>query len=152
MPELSTESIIMSSNDNSITLTTHRVIQKTNEINKEIFLKDIVSQEVVKRRHGYYKKLALIFGVPTAILLLLFLFKVGPFESAASEEAGLLIAIPAILTCIALYFLLTTYEKCLRLVGKFNEVEFSLKDLDQSSLNKFLNRLTVESDNRKRES
>jgi len=151
MAGLSKEEIIMTSNDNAITLTTHRVLQKTSELNKEILLKDIVSQEVVKKQHRYYKILSLLFGIPTIILFFLYLSKSSPFDRTGDNETATLIVIPLILTIISVYLLLTTHEKFLKIAGRFNEIEFTLKDLNESSLNKFLNRLTVESDNRKRE-
>ena len=43
MAGLSKEEIIMTSNDNAITLTTHRVLQKTSELNKEIIMNKIKS-------------------------------------------------------------------------------------------------------------
>jgi mevalonate kinase len=159
MAQLSKEEIIMTSNDNSITLTTHRILQKTSEINKEILLRDIVSQEVIKKRHRYYKILSLLFGIPTTILALLYITKSDPFETTIDtmfdrsngNGASAISIVLAILTFISVYLLLTTSEKYLRISGRFNEIEFSLKDLSNSSRNKFLNRLTIESDNRKRE-
>src|SRR5574343_92095 len=159
MALLSKEEIIMTSDDNAITLTTLRVLQKTSEVNKEILLKDIVSQEIIRKRSGYYKVLSLVFGIPTFILWCLFVTKSRPFERTIDNmfdrtnengEAEIII-IPLILTIISIYLLLTTSEKYLRISGRFNEIEFTIRDLSQSSLNKFLNRLTIESDNRKRE-
>ena len=172
MAGLTKEEIIMSSNDNSITLTTHRVLQKTSEINKEILLKDIVSQEVVRKRHKYYKILSLLFGIPSVILFFLYLTKSGPFERTINtilkqaykdgfltteldgtneNGANTILVVLFVLTLISLCLLFTTSERHLKIAGRFNEIEFSQKDLSDSSLNKFINRLTVESDNRKRE-
>ena len=151
MAGLSKEEIIMTSNDNAITLTTHRVLHKTSKLNREILLKDIVSQEVVKKRHRYYKILSLFFGILTIVLFLLYLSKSTPFDRTGETETAAIFVISIIFTFISLFLLLITNEKFLNITGRFNEIEFSLKDLNESSLNKFLNRLTVESDNRKRE-
>jgi len=57
MDSLKDEKILMISNDNSITLKTHRVFQRTETSNKEILLKNIISHEIVKRKMTYYKVL-----------------------------------------------------------------------------------------------
>ena len=113
----------------------------------------------MKKRHRYYKILSLLFGIPTIILSLLYLTKSGPFERTIEtvfdrtneNGANAILIVLLILTLISVYLLQTTSEKWLKISGRFNEIEFTLKDLTDSSLNKFLNRLTVESDNRKRE-
>jgi len=151
MTPLSKEEIVLSSNDNSITLTTHRVMQKTSLVTKEMFLKDILSHEVLKKRPKYYLIIFIIFGVLSLILSYLYLQKSSPFDNPEENATIVLLIIPISITFFACLFYIFTYEKFLKISGKFNEIEFSLKYLSQDGLNKFLNRLAVESDNRKKE-
>ena len=51
----------------------------------------------------------------------------------------------------ALHTHMAAHVKYLKISGRFNDIEFSLKNLSEQSLNKFLSRLIIESDNRKRE-
>jgi uncharacterized membrane protein len=148
MPEISKEEIIMSSNDNSVTLTTHRVLYKTSTANKELLLKDMMAYEVIKKRANYYKVLLIVFG---ALTVLLYLLKISNSSEVSEEQKNTPLIISAILTGISLVLFLDRTEKFLKISGRFNEIEFSLKDLSEKSLNKFLNRLSIESDNRKRE-
>lgn len=150
MPGLANETILMNSDDNSVTLTTHRVLFKTSNVNKEIMLKDLVSHEIIKKRANYYKKLLIFFGAITILAFIIFIAN-GPY-AYVSDGTKVSIFFPLTLTGIALFLFLDRTEKYLKLSGRFNEIEFSLSNLSESSLNKFLNRLIVESDNRKRES
>ncbi len=151
MSTLSKEEVILSSNDNSITLTTHRILQKTKDTSKEIFLKDILSHEVIRRRSKYYLLVFVIFGILSLIQYLLYLQKSSPFNDPNEGETSAIPIIPALITGFALLFYLTTIERFLKISGRFNELEFSLKRLSQDSLNKFISRMAVESDNRKKE-
>lgn len=141
----------MSSNDNAITLTTHRVLQKSSESNKEIMLKDIVSHEVIKKRSKYYLFLTVFFITLLIICTIFYFSQGGTIEYTEINTVTAIIGIFFILTLFALYLYIMTREKFLKLTGRFNEIEFPLNNLNKSSLNKFLNRLTVESENRKRE-
>ena len=141
----------MTSNDNSITLTTHRVLQKTAEVNKEIFLKDIVSHEIIRKRHKYFQILTFLFGIPTVFIYALYFSEASMFNRMSEGETISLLVISFVLTFLSAFYFLTTHEKFFRISGRFSDIEFSIKGLGQSGLNKFANRLSVESDNRKKE-
>ena len=151
MAGLSKEEIIMSSNDNSITLTTHRILQKSTQVHKEMMLKDILAHEIIKKRSNYYKILSLFFGVLTIFLFILYFTKSSPFDLAGKTEILVMLIVPLILATISIFLLLSSHVKYLKISGRFNDIEFSLKNLSEQSLNKFLSRLIIESDNRKRE-
>ncbi len=151
MSNLSKEEVLLSSNDNSITLTTHRVLQKTSKINKEILLKDIVGTEIVKRRSTYYIVLAIMFILLASFLYILKLQNKAPFDTMEESAINFLPGVSAFLAILAIYYTFTSTKKVLKISGRFNEIEFLITELSESSLSKFINQLTVESDNRKRE-
>ena len=136
------EETIMKSDDNTITLTTHRLIQATREMNKELFLKDMVSYEIVKKRSTYYLVLALLFGIP---LVLIFLFDVY------IEDGVTALLLPILVTFIGSILYLTSFKRYLKITGRLSYIQFSLANLSKKSLDKFIARLMLESENRKKD-
>jgi membrane-associated HD superfamily phosphohydrolase len=148
------EENIMVSNDNSVTLTTHRVIQKTNEMNKEILLKDLSSYEIIKRKSNYYKVLSIVFAILTGLLLFLALSGTSRYMHEVlrdNELIFLILVLPAIITLIFVLLYNTSFEKFFKIEGHHNSIEFSIKGLNNSSLDKFMTRLKTESEIRKQE-
>ena len=152
---ISNEKTILVSNDSSITLTSHRVIQREKNLHKEINLIDFLSYSVIKKRYTYYKILSLIFGIITVSLISLIIasYEPSPYNDNDNERNGelaVIVFIPAFLTLISILLLFTSSEKYMRISGKFNSIEFSIKKLSNTGLSEFLNTLSVESENRKR--
>jgi uncharacterized membrane protein len=150
---ISNEKIILVSNDSSISLTSHRVIQRERNLHKEINLVDFSSYSVIKKRYKYYKILSLIFGIIAAILIFFVNTSSEPSSYDDSERNGeiaVIVFIPVFLTLISILLLFTTSEKYMKISGKFNSIEFSIKKLSNTGLTDFLNTLSVESENRKR--
>ena len=149
---ISKEKTILVTNDSSITLTSHRVIQQDKNRHKEIKLIDFLSYSVSKKRDKYYKILLLIFGIITVVLIFLM---VGNYESSLyndheqNEEIAFMFLIPIFLALISI-LLFRTPQKYLRIYGKFNSIEFSIKKLSNTGLHDFLNALRIESEKRKR--
>ncbi|AWM14979.1 hypothetical protein DI487_14715 [Flavobacterium sediminis] len=137
------EHIILTSNDDSITLTNFRVIQKSSDLNKEILLKDIVSNEIVKKKSHYYLVLTCIFTSLSIFTLYSIL------ESKKLQNMPLFYFV-FILFLISIYLYLSRIDKYLKISGKYNFIEFSIKNLNESNLNKFRNTLLIESENRKK--
>lgn len=140
----------MSADDNSITLTTYRILQKTNTLNKEILLKDIIGHEVIKKHNNYYKGLLLLFGIPTVLLYLIYFLHPETYANASDTELQTILSMPTIITSVAATLFFTRLDRWIRITGRFNNIEFSIGKLGDSSVNKFLNRMTIESDNSKR--
>jgi hypothetical protein len=151
MPSPGSEEIILSSNDNSVTLTTHRLLQKTAKVNKEMMLTDMVSHEIVYKKSLFYIILSLLFGIPAIVSFALFLAGNGPFEETNVNPPTSVLWLLAFLTLLAIIVWATRADKFLRITGRFNEIDIPINRLSQNSLNKFLNRLEVESNNSKRE-
>lgn len=138
------ENIILTSDDDSITLTNIRVIQRNKEMNKEILLKDIVSNEIIRKKSKYYLALIIIF----TLLSTFSLYKI--LESENLDQLQILYFI-LFLLIYSVFLYLTKIDKCLKISGKYNSIEFSIKNLSESSLNKFRNTLLIESENTKTE-
>ena len=144
MDSLKDETIVMTSNDNSVTLTTHRIFQRAETTNKEILLKNIISHEIVKRKMTYYKVL-------TAAFVLLTLYLYLELESNYNDAMVGLFWFSTILAIISSVFLFTTFKKSLRISSYFGVIEFSLSDIKSDSLNDFLNKMYHYAELRKKE-
>lgn len=137
---LANESTVLASNDESIVLTTHRLFYRTRDVNKEMFLKDFVSYEVVNRRSSYYMYLAIAFA---AIALLL----IQSDDGVAKNLSYLFVFVAAI--AATMYFLYT--RKFLKVSSNFGGIEFSINQLSNKSYSRFVNELVTNSENRKKE-
>lgn len=171
MSNLKDEAIVMSSNDGSITLTTHRLLQRTREINKEVMLTDFLAYEQITKRSRYYTILTIVFFIIATILVIYYNYKVNSSETlrgrfdmtfrdnlsdhlSVKEQLEVYGSCAAFATLIfVISFLLYLFSKCnfLKVVGKYSSIEFSTRNLKNDSFNRFTNSLVVESDKRKRE-
>ncbi|THD33379.1 MAG: hypothetical protein DI588_05425 [Flavobacterium johnsoniae] len=138
------EKVLMTSDDNSITLTTHRIFQRNVEANKDLLLKHIVSHQVIKRKKLYYKLLTVFFLIMTFVAY-------QNLNPRYDEEVFILVLILVALSIISACFLFIIQNRYLKIVSYFGEIEFSLSNMDQSSLNSFLNRMYDEMEKRKKE-
>ncbi|WP_306568162.1 hypothetical protein [Flavobacterium lindanitolerans] len=138
------EKVLMTSDDNSITLTTHRIFQRNVEANKDLPLKHIVSHQVIKRKKLYYKLLTVFFLIMTFVAY-------QNLNPRYDEEIFILVLILVALSIISACFLFIIQNRYLKIVSYFGEIEFSLSNMDQSSLNSFLNRMYDEMEKRKKE-
>ncbi|WP_277014657.1 hypothetical protein [Flavobacterium lindanitolerans] len=138
------EKVLMTSDNNSITLTTHRIFQRNVEANKDLLLKHIVSHQVIKRKKLYYKLLTVFFLIMTFVAY-------QNLNPRYDEEVFILVLILVGLSIISACFLFIIQNRYLKIVSYFGEIEFSLSNMDQSSLNSFLNRMHDEMEKRKKE-
>lgn len=138
------EKVLMTSDDNSITLTTHRIFQRNVEANKDLLLKHILSHQVIKRKKLYYKLLTVFFLIMTFVAY-------QNLNPRYDEEIFILVLILVALSIISACFLFIIQNRYLKIVSYFGEIEFSLSNMDQSSLNSFLNRMYDEMEKRKKE-
>ena len=171
MSNLTHEQTIMSSNDGSITLTTHRILQRSPKFNKEMMLADFISYEQVNGKSRYYKTLTLIFLSLAIIFGFVYNNKLHDletlrgrfnmaFQSTLGEHMSIdeqiqlyqgLFVLFAVLLGISLLLFLSSSSRSLKITGKFSIIEFSTKWLRDTSYSKFLNAIVTESDKRKRE-
>ncbi len=150
MTTFSNEEILLTSDDKAITLTNHRIIYKTPEVNQEMLLKDIVGHEIIKKKEKYFLGLA----AAAVVALILYISSVRPNNG---ERHGINVNVPPLVYLLIIlpfvfYFCYNAFQKkILKISGRYNNIEFSIKNLSQNSLDKFINRLSVESYNRKKE-
>ncbi|TPD68217.1 hypothetical protein [Flavobacterium microcysteis] len=144
MQTFPSEKILMISDDNSVTLTTHRIFQRKADTNKDLLLKHIITHQVIKRRKLYYKLLTVFFLIMTFIAY-------QNLDPRYDEKVFVMVLILVGLSVISACFLFVVQNRYLKIVSCFGEIEFSLSKMDQSSLNKFLNKMYDEIEKRKKE-
>lgn len=147
-----TEKVIISSNDESITLTNQRIIQREKNVYKEITLDDFISYEIVRKKHPYYKILVVFFTCLILITyyVLMYVDKPPLQEVEMNNILNGFIYFFGLLLSIALLILLFSSDKYLRINGKFNSILISLKYLKKGNLDQFLRALTIQFENRKK--
>src|SRR5436190_21340764 len=69
MFELSNERTLMTSDDGTVKLTSHRVIYQTKKTKHQLMLEDFESYELKKSHIGNYKLLTIIFSILTVLVL-----------------------------------------------------------------------------------
>jgi hypothetical protein len=171
MLSLKNESTVITSDDGSITLTTHRILQRDSQVNKEIMLTDYVSYETFGKRPRYYKVLSILFlasGLIFGVLAYQQQQEISSFEGivrdqfyqwrsrgvSPQEKLDLftaLFVISLVLLSISLALWSIIKKRMLRISGKYSQLEFSIDMVGRTSLNKFTLAIIAESDNRKKE-
>lgn len=147
-----TEKVIISSNDESITLTNQRIIQREKNVYKEITLDDFISYEIVRKKHPYYKILVVFFTCLILITFYVLMYVDNPplHEVEMNNILNGFIYFFGLLLSIALLILLFSSDKYLRINGKFSSILISLKYLKKGNLDQFLRALTIQFENRKK--
>ena len=112
------EEIVMSSNNYKIVLTNKRIIQDDNTGARFINLTDYLGYEIINKRYNFY------------ILAFLVCLLIGLFLA--------FFLIPAVLFLI---FYFSNLEKTLLIKGNNTKIEFSRKELSDSSVNNFIQKI-----------
>ncbi len=138
------ESVLFTSDDNSITLTSQRIVLKTKESSKEILLKEFAGYEIVNKMEYRFLWVSLIS-------LALFILSMMSNAAQGHSQFGLKQIVPFLATIlfVALFFQLK--KKILKLSGRYNSIEFSINGLSEKSMTTFLDRLTKEATKRREE-
>src|SRR5262245_2987045 len=122
MFELSQEEVIMSADDRSIVLTTHRVIQYTDKGKVQIMLEDFENYEFKSAHVGNYENLTFFF-ISTTLLITInraFQYFNSPYELASFSEfmsSSFLIYPSLLLLIISLFFYLASRRYLIRING-----------------------------------
>ncbi|MDF2385375.1 hypothetical protein JMG10_28175 [Nostoc ellipsosporum NOK] len=166
MPNPNAESTLLVSNDHSIILTTHRVIQRTTSLNKEVMLADFVGYELIGERSKYYRNLMLCF-LSAALLMGVWVFRNyqnaadeayltartffdgGEYLGDLSEDIRTSTALFKLFTglfVISVFVFVVSKSRLLRISGKYSYIDVPLKHLKNKSYNRFVNALLLESE------
>lgn len=114
----SDEEIIMSSNNDKIVLTNKRIIQDDNSGARFINLTDYLGYEIINKRYNFY-----IIAFLVCLLI------------------GVFVWFFLVIAIIFLIFYFSNLEKTLLLKGNNTKIEFSRKDLSDSSVNNFVQKI-----------
>lgn len=161
MFELNQEKTLMYSDDGSITLTTHRLAQQTENGKKQLMLEDYVSYGINKTIIGNYKILLIVFSVITSLLLIMdvnryfeernLINTVFSIDLLSYLQNDILLILSLFLLLLSLFFFLIAKRKTVKVVGKYNVIEFRVNKLNKKSLNRFLATMIREAEQRKKE-
>ncbi|MEO8406348.1 MAG: hypothetical protein ABI480_17190 [Chitinophagaceae bacterium] len=163
MFELSDESELLSANDSSVVLTTHRIIVVSEKGKDQMMLIDFVSCKMDRKNIGNYGRLSIIFFVLTCLSgILLELSNIhyqqvlqqlnlaikdsnNPYE----QLLKLLTWVFGILFLLSLLLRAMAKRVVLQITGKYNQLEFRVRN--EMTLSSFINKLMDESEKRKQE-
>lgn len=147
MFELHDEKVLMYSDDMSVRLTTHRIIQQSQTTKNEIMLEDYENYEIRSAHIGNYKLLTIIFVFTTVLLL----FKRGveyleyPDDMFFNSLVSYLLVLSASLLAISIHFYWISRRYFVRINGKFGYIEFRIINPKKKSVPAFLDRLFAQS-------
>jgi hypothetical protein len=158
MFELEQEEVLMSSSDNLITLTTHRIIHKADKGKEQVMLNDYVSYELKKNHIGNYRILTICFLITTIWLSAWNIYEYFQYREILKQVnlnfLYYLFGFPANLSFlfvgISFCFQLISRRYIVRINGKYNHFEFRVRSLKRKSLLRFLEVLAEQSDKMKK--
>lgn len=158
MFELSEEKTLMSSSDNSVKLTTHRIIHESERGRQQIMLEDFESLQLKRSSIGAYGILLLIFVFITLWMIYMkvtgyyddqYFYKstgVSLFDVFWDDKAFIVL----LFVLVVLYFFyLISRRNTIIVIGKYNSIEFRVKNFKAVSVQKMLNKLVEQSNKRK---
>ena len=148
------ETSILFSHDRSIELTTHRILQHTGERTNEIKLEDFQDYEFKNYHIGNYKTVVIVF---LALTIVAVLFNVRLYYPAVANANagitfweylwdGILMKACCVLLFLSFLFYVISRRYFVRINGKYNYIEFRVKNPRNSSIQKFLNAIIIQSD------
>ncbi|HEY6503771.1 MAG TPA: hypothetical protein VIZ28_07355 [Chitinophagaceae bacterium] len=154
MFELNEEETLMSSSDNSVKLTTHRIIHESEKGRKQIMLEDFESYQLIRSSIGAYGYLLFIFVVITILIAVdkitnyqSFYPIVGNFNnnlfSFFLEDEGFMLLL--VLLMVFHFFYLISRRYFIKVNGKYNSIEFRVTSLRNSSIRRMLSKLEEQS-------
>jgi hypothetical protein len=146
------EESIMYSDDRTIELTTHRILEHTRDRTNQIMLKDFKNYEFKAYHIGNYKTIVIIFVVLTISTIILNL-KLYYSEFAYTITgttfwnylwAGIMIKFCTFFLFLSLFFFIISRRFFVKLNGKYNSIEFRIGSPYNTSVKKFLNAIELQ--------
>lgn len=155
MFELSEEETLMTSSDNSVKLTSHRIIHESGQGRQQIMLEDYDSYQLKKDSIGAYGIFFLIFILITLWLTYEKIVNYIKYRSIFGKnlfdhfwnDTGFIILLVVLI--IFHFFYLISRRYTIKINGKYNSIEFRVKSLGNSSVKKMLTKMVEQSNKRK---
>ena len=155
MFELQEEKTLLYSDDMSITLTTHRIIQQTNKGSKQIMLEDFEKYELKKAHIGNYNVLTNIFAFLSFIAICAGINNYNTITSAIDwrffqyllEDFTIVLCLMMLLISSFLYTISRRFY--IQINSKYERIDFRVHSLKKKSVTQFLKKLTEQSEIRK---
>lgn len=164
MSELNQEEILLSSDDGSVTLTTHRVIKETGETRSQILLEDFKNYELKTIHIGYSKILSKIITIIFLIITIFFILSrinlyLETRDLPYNSDAGLFEILFSggniyfVLSILGLSIFLFVIAKrhMIYINGRHNTIEIRVRNRSKKSLRRFLETLESQSDKIKKQ-
>jgi hypothetical protein len=158
MFELREEETLMSSSDNSVKLTSHRIIHESEQGRRQIMLEDFESIQLKRSSIGAYGILLLIFVSITlgSIYMKITNYYDGQYLNksvgislfdAFWEDKAFIVLLFVLM--VLHFFYLISRRNTIIIIGKYNSIEFRVKNFKAASVQKMLNKLVEQSNKRK---
>lgn len=154
MFEIIEEKVLMVSSDNSVKLTTHRIIYESGKGRKQIMLEDFKSYELKSSFIGAY---GILFSIFIGLTVLIAANKIINFISYRGtfifynnifeffwDDKGFLILL--VLLIVVYFFYLISRRYYIKINGKDNSIEFRVTSLRNPSISKMLEKMLEQSD------
>ena len=138
----SNEEMILSSDNKQLILTSQRIIQSDNDGIKSIDLKDYVGFEVIKKKSNYYLILAVLLGILDIYLFLKGLDNQNELRKVTDSVFLFFLIMPL----VPLFFWYRDRKKYVKIIGKYNSIEFLAQRMPQASIDKLIKSIHVAKD------
>lgn len=144
MFELSEEKTLLFSDDRSVKLTTHRLIQEDHQRRNQIMLEDFENYEIKTAHIGNYAFLTFALWIVTMYFLVDVIIEYMDHRGRQffTYSSSYFLVFAAFLLAISLYFYTISRRYFLRVNGKYGFIEFRIVNPKKKSVQKFLDTLT----------
>lgn len=141
----------MVSSDGNILLTTHRLVDRTEIMDRQVMLKDILSCEVCYRKQTYYKVLTWTFLFIFIAAFLIILIYNKNCAAIPVDHALTYLSVPALFLLLSVYSLFAFTRAHIRVTGKFRMLDLDIHAFKRDTIKNFMAELKLQSGNRKKE-
>jgi hypothetical protein len=148
------ETSIMYSDDKTIELTSHRIIQHTAGKTNQLMLEEFQNYEFKTASIGYYKTVVIVFLILTIVAVLFNVRLYYPAVVMADAGitfweylwTGVLMKACCVLLFLSYLFYVISRRYFVRLNGKANFIEFRIASRKNSTIRKLLDAIVLQSD------
>ena len=143
-----TEEVLLTSDDNSTTLTTQRIIYKTQTLKKEMILKEITGHEIICEKQNAF----LWTAIACFVSIYLILKNAVDVNNGRQVNVSFYIFLPFLAGVIFFILYFKFKKKTIKISGLNDNIQFPITKLSKNGLDKFIKTMYSESEKRKNES